>query len=74
MRSEVPYDLKVTATYKDFDPLVFDLKVAYTANLDGKSKFVNLGTHVFIKNNENRKEKVDIHMVDVINNALDEEE
>ena len=49
MQSEQPYHLKVTAAYKDFDPLVFNLKVAYTANLDGMSKFVDLGTHVFTK-------------------------
>lgn len=56
----MPYNLMVTATYKDYDPLVFNLKVQYTANLDGKSKFVDLGTHVFIKNNAQDEEEVDI--------------
>lgn len=39
----------VLATYKDFEPIKFSLKVDYLANLDGKSKFVDLGTHIFVK-------------------------
>lgn len=31
-----PYDVMVLATYKDFDPIKFSLKVDYLANLDGK--------------------------------------
>ena len=31
-------------------PLEFTLKVQYLANLEGKIKFVDLGTHIFYKN------------------------
>jgi len=51
MNSEIPYYVKVVATYKDFNPIEFDLLVKYLPNLDGKTKFLDLGTHVFYKNN-----------------------
>jgi len=43
------YKVKVRATYKDFLPIDFDLAVRYLPNLDGRTKFVDLGTHVFFK-------------------------
>jgi len=42
--------MKVKATYRDYVPLDFDLVVKYISNLEGKIKFVDLGTHVFYKN------------------------
>ena len=52
------YHVRIHATYKDYLPLDFDLKVKYLPNLDGKTKFVDLGTHIFYKNSTNRpKEK-----------------
>ena len=51
MNTELPYSVKVIATYKDFNPIEFDLQVKYLPNLDGKTKFLDLGTHVFHKNN-----------------------
>lgn len=51
MNTELPYNIKVTATYKDFNPIEFDLQVKYLPNLDGKTKFLDLGTHIFHKNN-----------------------
>ena len=45
------YKVKVKATYKDFKPIIYSLYVKYNPNLDGKTKFVDLGTHIFTKNN-----------------------
>ena len=44
----------MSATYKDYLPLSFDLNVKYLPNLDGKTKFVDLGTHIFYKANTAR--------------------
>jgi len=54
MQSGFDYKVKVRATYKDFLPLEFALDVRYLPNLDGKTKFVDLGTHVFYKSNTTR--------------------
>ena len=43
------YKVKVHATYKDFNPINFELNVKYLPNLDGRTKFVDLGTHIFIR-------------------------
>lgn len=48
------YKVKVHATYKDFSPIDFELKVKYLPNLDGRTKFVDLGTHVFYRNSTQR--------------------
>jgi hypothetical protein len=45
------YKVKVKATYKDYLPVEFILDVQYLPNLNGKTKFVDLGTHVFFKTN-----------------------
>ena len=42
--------INMKATYKDYNPINFDLLVKYNPNLDGKTKFVDLGTHIFFKN------------------------
>jgi len=49
MGNGAPYKVKVHATYPNFLPLDFDLTVKYLPNLDGKTKFVDLGTHIFYK-------------------------
>ena len=48
------YQVRVRATYKDYLLIDFDLNVRYLPNLDGKTKFVDLGTHVFFKSNAQR--------------------
>jgi hypothetical protein len=48
------YKVGVRATYKDFLPIDFDLTVRYLPNLDGKTKFVDLGTHVFFHSSTQR--------------------
>jgi hypothetical protein len=48
------YKVKVRATYKDFLPVEFALDVQYLPNLDGKTKFIDLGTHVFYKSSSAR--------------------
>ena len=49
MANGVDYKVRVNATYKDYQPIQFDLTVKYLPNLNGKTKFVDLGTHVFYK-------------------------
>ena len=43
------YKVKVRTTYKDYVPYEFTLDVRYLPNLDGKTKFVDLGTHILRK-------------------------
>ena len=50
MTSGLEYKVKVKATYKDFQPITYSLNVKYLPNLDGKTKFIDLGTHIFYKN------------------------
>jgi hypothetical protein len=50
MADGAAYNVKVRATYKDFQPIDFEMLVKYLPNLDGKTKFVDLGTHVFYRN------------------------
>ena len=47
MASGAEYRVKVSATYKDYLPLEWDLNVKYLPNLDGFTKFIDLGTHIF---------------------------
>jgi hypothetical protein len=44
------YKVKVHAMYKDFVNLNFELDIKYLPNLDGKTKFIDLGTHIFYRN------------------------
>lgn len=37
------------AVYKDFEPINYALEVKYNSNLDGKTRFIDLGTHIFYK-------------------------
>jgi hypothetical protein len=53
MQNGSPYKVKVKAAYKDYLPIEFDLAVKYLPNLDGKTKFVDLGTHIFYKSAHN---------------------
>ena len=48
------YKVKIHAVYKDFQPIDFELDVKYLPNLDGRTKFVDLGTHVFFRNSTQR--------------------
>jgi hypothetical protein len=50
MTSGLEYKVKVKASYKDFTPITYSLNVKYLPNLDGKTKFIDLGTHIFYKN------------------------
>lgn len=54
MGNSADYRVKVHAVYKDYLPIDFDLNVKYLPNLDGKTKFVDLGTHIFFKANQKR--------------------
>lgn len=66
MENSQVYRMKVKATYKDYAPIDFDLVVNYISNLDGKIKFVDLGTHVFYKNGTQKMQqnmKFSLHSV-----------
>lgn len=54
MANGADYRIKVRAVYKDYLPIDFDLNVKYLPNLDGKTKFIDLGTHIFYKVNTTR--------------------
>ena len=48
------YKVKIHAVYKDFQPINFELDVKYLPNLDGRTKFIDLGTHIFFRNSTQR--------------------
>lgn len=74
MQSKVPYKIKVHAQYKDFIPIDFELEVKYLPNLSGKTKFVDLGTHVFYKNNtKNVEGTYKISMTNVIDSLVEDD-
>jgi hypothetical protein len=50
MSNNALYKIKVKATYKDYLPIEWDLTVKYLPNLDGFTKFIDLGTHIFYHN------------------------
>lgn len=54
MQNGQSYFVKVKASYKDYIPLEFIQKVQFLSSLDGKTKFVDLGTHVFYKTKAQR--------------------
>ena len=54
MQNGADYHIRVHASYKDYVPIDFDLNVKYLPNLDGKAKFVDLGTHIFYKSTTSR--------------------
>ena len=67
MQNGADYHVRVQATYKDYVPIDFDLNVKYLPNLDGKTKFVDLGTHIFYKTTTKRpKDKYQFWMTNVI--------
>lgn len=54
MSNGVNYKVKVHASYKDYMPFDFELIVKYLPNLDGRTKFIDLGTHIFYRNSTQR--------------------
>ena len=49
MANAQTYRIQVRATYKNFDPITYALDVKYNSNLDGKTRYIDLGTHIFYK-------------------------
>lgn len=45
------YKVNVKTTYKDYVPHEFVMDVRYIPNLDGKTKFIDIGTHILRKPN-----------------------
>ena len=74
MASGADYRMRIHATYKDFLPIDFDLNVKYLPNLDGKTKFVDLGTHIFVKSSTKRsKDKYQFWLSNVIDNRVSDD-
>ena len=74
MGNGAPYKVKVHATYRDFLPLDFDLTVKYLPNLDGKTKFVDLGTHIFYKDPHGKPQvPYKFILANVLDNELDDD-
>jgi hypothetical protein len=48
------YKVKIHAAYKDYLPFEFEIDVKYLPNLDGRTKFIDLGTHIFYRNSTMR--------------------
>ena len=74
MANGAVYKVRVNATYRDFLPLDFDLTVKYLPNLDGKTKFVDLGTHIFYKDPAARPQvPYKFILANVLDNELDDD-
>jgi len=53
----------------------FDLNVKYLPNLDGKSKFVDLGTHIFFKKETTRpKDKYQFWLSNVVHTHVSDDQ
>lgn len=74
MANGADYRVKVHATYKDYVPIDFDLLVRYLPSLDGKTKFVDLGTHIFYKDSTPRpKTPFKFMLADVLDDAEEDD-
>lgn len=66
------YQIEVHATFKDFDPINYVLEVKYNSNLDGKTRFVDLGTHIFYKKSQIAADSVNLRGFNfTLNNVID---
>jgi len=75
MENGQTYKVMVSATYKDFLPLQFAVHVDYIPNLDEKTKFVDLGTHIFYKNTTTRPvDKFDFQLHGVSSESVDDDQ
>jgi len=52
MQNGQTYKIQVGAKYKEFEPINYALEVKYNSNLDGKTRFIDLGTHIFYKKSQ----------------------
>lgn len=67
------YKIEVKATYKDFDPITYALDVKYNSNLDGKTRFIDLGTHIFYKRSQVPDGSVNLRGYNfTLNNVVDQ--
>jgi hypothetical protein len=66
------YRIKVHATYKDSKPIEWDLNVNYLPNLDGVTKFIDLGTHIFY--NENTTQRPTVPYKFALSNVIDSQD
>jgi len=73
MKRDVEYRIRVEAKYKDFQPLVFNFKVKYLPSLDGKIRFVDLGTHVFYKTQNRPMTPYKFELANVLNDGLEDD-
>lgn len=72
MTNSQTYKILVKATYKDYEPIIYALEVKYNSNLDGKSRFVDLGTHIFYKKSQVVEGSVNLRGYNfTLNNVVD---
>jgi hypothetical protein len=75
MQNGENYNIRVRASYKDYLPIDFDLHVKYLPNLDGKTKFVDLGTHIFYKSSDKRpKDKYQFWLTNVVDTRVSDDQ
>lgn len=72
MQNGQTYKIQVSAKYKDFDPIRYALEVKYNSNLDGKTRFIDLGTHIFYKKSQVSEANVNLRGYNfTLNNVVD---
>lgn len=73
MRKHDTYKVLAEAKYKDFHPIKFELEVRYLPNLDGRVRFVDIGTHVFFKKNERPQSPYVFYLANVMDDGRSED-
>lgn len=73
MRRQASYRLQVEAKYKTYKPITFDFLVRYLPNLDGKIRFVDLGTHVFYKGDQRPSTPYKFFLTNVMNDGVEDD-
>lgn len=69
MRKHDYYKVLAVAKYKDYRPIRFELEVRYLPNLDGRVRFVDIGTHVFYKKNERPQSPYVFYLANVMDDG-----
>lgn len=72
MTNSQTYRVLVKASFKDYEPINYSLEVKYNSNLDGKTRFVDLGTHIFYKKSQLPEGSVNLKGYNfTLNNVVD---
>jgi hypothetical protein len=73
LRRHDSYKVIAEAKYKDYRPIEFALDVRYLPNLDGKVRFVDLGTHVFFKKWDRPQSPYVFYLANVMDDGRNED-